>query len=373
MLDSIQDRAFAARLRKVYLAAAAAIARLSDMDLVKYETDTVEDSPDLALWEEMAPVIRDTVMDVNSLLAVIREQFPPTIQGGLADVVERAVNETGGRTRTEDATSALHAAMHQLAQEVTELGESMRKPETVSDRWNLLSEVQRFRTRFRQDMGNLVFQSAQVFSDVHPREVVPGYQEEIASAVTIRATVSDLLRVIQARADKVREAESEDSQWHAQQLEKELDLFGKTPAYRALRAQDKRAIVERRGKLGLLAGRANAAKPELEAQLQPVVELVNQLMAVNNRQNLQQHDREVLAACGVKLEQVQQQLGSSPEEAGRTLSEAVLSAQELYGRDPQLDAFLRRARKTPIATLAGAELVESVEAFRSLLASIPVM
>ncbi|RKH39234.1 hypothetical protein D7V93_40495, partial [Corallococcus llansteffanensis] len=73
ILQSLPDRAFAARLRAVYLAAAQAILRLSDLDLVKYETPVVDASPDLSLWEEMAPVIRDTVMDVNALLNVIRE------------------------------------------------------------------------------------------------------------------------------------------------------------------------------------------------------------------------------------------------------------------------------------------------------------
>jgi hypothetical protein len=372
VLDSIQDRAFAARLRQVYLVAASTIGRLSDMDLVKYETTTVDDSPDLSLWEEMAPVIRDTVMDVNALLAAIRQQFPPTIQGGLADVVERAVNEAGSRTGTGDATSTLHAAMNQIAQQITELGESMRKPELVSDRWNLLSEIQRFRTRFRQEIGDLVCQSAQIFADVHPREVVPGYAKELASAVTVRATVSDLLRVVQSRRDKVREAEPEDIQWHAQQLEKELDVFGKTPAYRALRAQDKRAVVELRAKLGQVATRPNPSRRDLEERLEPFLELVQKLTSVNNRQILQQHDREVQAACGVKMEQAQQQLASSPEEAARTFAEAVQLAQSLYGRDPQLDGFLRRARKTPIATLRGAELATSLETFLSLLAGLPV-
>jgi len=255
VLESIQDRAFAARLRKVYLAAAQAVVRLSDMDLVRYETTSVDDSPDLSLWEEMAPVIRDTVMDVNGLLQVIREHFPQNVEGGLADVVERAVNETVAPSRPDDAVAVMHAVMGRLAQQVTELGEGMRKPEVVSDRWNLLSEIQRFRTRFRQEIGTLVHESAAVFADVHQKDVVPGFLEEVSSAVTVRATVSDLVRVVSARLDKIREAEPEDTQWHAQQLEKELDLFGKTPAYRALRAQDKRAVVEFRAKLGQMANR----------------------------------------------------------------------------------------------------------------------
>ncbi|HVE84939.1 MAG TPA: hypothetical protein VND93_18940 [Myxococcales bacterium] len=372
MLESIQDRAFAARLRKVYLAAAQAVSRLSDMDLVRYETSTVDESPDLSLWEEMAPVIRDTVVDVNVLLQVIREHFPQHVQVGLGDVVEKAVNEAAGPGAPDGAVEVMHSVMGRLAQQVTELGEAMRKPEVVSDRWNLLSEIQRFRTRFRQEIGTLVHQSALVFADVHPREVVPGYLEEVGSAVSVRATVSDLVRVVTARAEKIREAEPEDTQWHAQQLEKELDLFGKTPAYRALRAQDKRAIVELRGKLGQLVQHAST-KVELEALMEPFRELSRGLLQVNNRSLLQQHDREVLAGCGVKLEQAEQALSASSPDAPRLLSEAVLSAQGLYGRDPQLDAFLRKARKAPLGAMSDEEVRGTLEQFRTLLASLPVM
>jgi len=372
VLESIQDRTFAARLRKVYLAAAHAVSRLSDMDLVRYETTSVDDAPDLSLWEEMAPVIRDTVMDVNVLLQVIRENFPQNVAGGLVDVVEKAVNETVGPAKPDDAVAVLHSVMGRLAQQVTELGEGMRKPEVVSDRWNLLSEIQRFRTRFRQEIGTLVHQSASVFGDVHQKDVVPGYVEEVASSVSVRATASDLVRVVEARIEKIHEAEPEDTQWHAQQLEKELDLFGKTPAYRALRAQDKRAIVEFRGRLGVMASRPTQ-KRELEEAVLPFGELCRGLLQVNNRAILQQHDREVLAACGVRLEQAEQALQRMPEDTASLLSEAVLSAQELYGRDPQLDAFLRKARKSPVSALPPDELRAALEQFRSLLAALPVI
>jgi len=371
VLESIQDRAFAARLRKVYLAAAHAVTQLSDMDLVRYETSGTGESPDLSLWEEMAPVIRDTVMDVNALLRVVREHFPQHVEGGLADVVERAVNEVLDPGLPEDAAAVMHGVTSRLAQQVTELGEAMRKPEVVSDRWNLLSEIQRFRTRFREEIGALVHASAAIFADVHPGEVVPGYLEEVASAVSVRGTVSDLVRVVEARVAKIHEADPEDTQWHAQQLEKELDLFGKTPAYRALRAPDKRKVVEFRARLGELVQR-NPGKAELEGLVDPFGQLCRGLLQVNNRAILVQHDLELLARCGVKLEQAEQALASSPQEAGRLIAEAVLSGQGLYGRDPQLDAFLRKARKTPATSVGGGELRDTLDQFRGLLASLQV-
>ncbi|MFP2911021.1 hypothetical protein ACLESD_39495 [Pyxidicoccus sp. 3LFB2] len=374
ILKSVPDRAFAGRLRKVYAAAAQAIARLSDMDLVKYETPVVDSSPDLSLWEEMAPVIRDTVMDVNALLNVIREQFPVQPLGGIADTLSRAANEAGpARGGAPDPVSLLQEAMQQIAQGVTQLGEAMRNPSVVSDRWTLLSEIQRFRARFREQMSNLVFESVSSLGEVTRAQVVPGYEAEVKAAVTVRAITSDLARIITARLKKVRDAEPEDVQWNAQQAQTELDAFGRTAAYRNLRAQDKRHIVEMRAEVGRLAILPNPSRPELVAVVEQLEEFVRGLSAVNQRQVLIIHDREVWASCGVRLERALSLVGSDPAGAARALAEAAGSAQSLYGRDSELDAFLRKARKLQIGQLSPADLRSTIETFQGLLAQLDVM
>ncbi|MBZ4416361.1 hypothetical protein [Myxococcus sp. RHSTA-1-4] len=362
ILKSIPDRAFAGRLRKVYAAAAQAIARLSDMDLVKYETPVVDSSPDLSLWEEMAPVIRDTVVDVNALLNVIREEFP--VATGAAGPSAKGMEGSAG---------VLQEAMRQIAQGVTQLGEAMRNPSVVSDRWTLLSEIQRFRARFREQMSNLVFESVSTFGEVTRAQVVPGYEVEVKAAVTVRAITSDLARIIAARLKKVREAEPEDVQWNAQQLQTELDAFGRTAAYRNLRAQDKRRIVEMRAEVGRLAILPNPARPELVAVVEQLDEFVRGLSAVNQRQVLIIHDREVWASCGVRLERALSLVGSDLAGAAKALAEAASSAQSLYGRDGELDAFLRKARKLQIGQLPAPELKNTIETFQGLLASLDVM
>lgn len=374
ILQSLPDRAFAGRLRKVYAAAAQAIARLSDMDLVKYESPIVDSSPDLSLWEEMAPVIRDTVMDVNALLNVIREQFPVPPLGGIADTVSRAADEVGpGRAGRQDAPAVLQDGMMQIAQGITQLGEAMRNPSVVSDRWQLLAEIQRFRARFREQMSTLVFESVSTFGDVTRAQVVPGHEAEVKAAVTVRAITSDLGRIVASRLTKVREAEPEDVQWNAQQLQTELDAFGRTAAYRNLRAQDKRKIVEVRAQVGQLAILPSPSRAELVAVVEDLDALVRSLAGVNQRQVLVIHDREVWAACGVRLERALSLLGSDPAGSARALAEAAGSAQSLYGRDPVLDAFLRKARKLPLLQLTGADLRSTIETFQGHLAQLDVM
>jgi hypothetical protein len=370
ILQSLSDRAFAERLRLVYTAAGQAIARLSDLDLLKYETAHVDDSPDLSLWEEMAPVIRDTVMDVNALLNVIREQFSAQPAVGRAGAPLTATVEA---RRFKDATELLQGWMQQLAQGVTQLGEAMRNPAVMSDRWTLLAELQRLRARFREQIGNLVFESASAFGPVTRQQVVPGHEAEVKAAVMVRALVADLARIVTARLARVREAEPEDVQWNAQQLQTELDAFGRTAAYRHLRAQDKRRVIEVRGRVGQLSIQENPRKQELLAAVEELDFFVRTLSNVNQRQVLITHDREVWAACGVRLERAAGLLGSDPTGAARALAETAATAQALYGRDAKLDVFLRKARKQPLAQLTGPELRSTLENLQSLLAGLDVM
>lgn len=358
ILQELPDRAYAARLRQVYAAAGHAMAQLSDMDLVKYEVVESDSSPDLSLWEEMAPVIRDTVVDVNALLNVIREQFPEGSDQGAGSLFEVA--------------GLLRSAMMQLARGVTQLGETMRNPAVVSDRWALLTELQRIRGLFRDQVGNLVYESASAFADVTRQQVVPGHDAAVKAAVTVRAIVADLGRIVAARLEKVREAAPEDAQRQAQQLQGELDAFGRTAAYRGLRAQDKRRIIEVRMEVSRLALEEHPAKGALLTVVEQLDAFVRSLAVVNQRQVLIQHDREVWAACGVRLEQALGLLGTDEAGAARALSEAASAAQALYGRDAALDAFLRKARKTLLSSLKGTELRDTLESLQGLLAQLDV-
>ena len=381
VLQTIPDRGFAERLRKVYVAATHAVRQLADMDLVKYENTGTERAPDLSLWEEMAPVIRDTVVDVNAMLSVLREQFAAPRRGGLADVIRQALEETGAADsnspaqtrRMEDAQRAVQSVGEQLSQQVTALGERMRSPAVVSDRWNLLADIQRFRSRFRETLGDLVYLSISPFAYVHRAEVAPGLREEVEGAVVVRAAVADVIRLIAARLKAVEEAQPEDVQWHAQHIERDLDAFGRTNAYKVLRAQDKRVVVEFRREIGRIAARENAAKVELTMALRPFSAFVQSLRTVvNQRELLIAHDREVWASCGVRLERAEELAAKDPAGAAAAFEEAAKAAMALYGRDPSLDAFLRKARKGQVSGLTGTSLQKELEGLREILASLPM-
>jgi hypothetical protein len=98
--------------------------------------------------------------------------------------------------------------------------------------------------------------------------------------------------------------------------------------------------------------------------------LMRSLAAVNQRQVLLTNDREVWAACGVRLERAMGAVDSDPAGAARLLAEAAAFGQSLYGREANLDAFLRKARKMTLATLTGQELRATLEQLQRLLAQL---
>lgn len=344
------DQSFAGRLVRVLEAAARAIDKLGDLELIKYEDAPIDASADLSLWEVLAPVVGSTIADVNALLSELASQFP---EGELeVEPRQQAVDEV------------LQKGSQSLRGEVTAFGMRVRDPAVVGDRWNLISELQSFRYRFRDQIGALVFEVAQQLGDCRRREVDPGYDEELAATLVVRSTTADLRRLMRARIHKVSEAEAEDVEWNAKQIEKELNAFGRTAAWRALRAQDKKVILEFRTRLTELTV-PDLGKLDLLSALEPFVEFCDGFEAINQRDLLIHHDQEVLATMGVALERASN--SSSDVESHEAFVEALGLAQTMYGRNGDFDLYLRKLRKTPPTP----ETVRSeVEQFLVIMANV---
>lgn len=348
-----EDTNFAERLRAVHEAAARAIGKLGELDLIKYEDQEVgsESGADLSLWEELAPVVGGTMADVHALITEIATQFP--------------AGELVVDPRQNQVDVILQATSDDLKAEVGQFGMRVRDPSVVGDRWNLIAELQAFRFQFRNRIGAMVYETASVLGDCKRREVEPGYDEALGSTLVVRSTTADLRRLMRARIHKVSEAMPEQVVANAQQTEKELNAFGRTAAWRALRAQDKKAILEFRQKLQQVIAQPGSTKIDVLEILEPFVEFVDGFSAVNNREILVDHDQEVQASVGVVLERAMNAMAY--EEKLAAFNEAVGMGQSLYGRSADFDSFLRKLRKTPLTEQT---LPAEVEQFLVLLAGL---
>jgi hypothetical protein len=360
VLAAVADRDFAAKLEKVLVAAANASERLGDLNVLSYEAPTDEDSPNLSLWEEMAPVVGDTLIEVNKLLSEIRDVFG-------------SGEKSNARDRSEvSAVATLWQACRELADEIARFGAAMRNPSIVSDRWTLLTEVQAFRTRFRTRIGKMVHEAAGAFEEVDAADVVPGLQDEIKAAVQLRTAITDLARVVTHRRRKLREAAGAEVNAVFLQLRKELDAFGRTAAYRTLRAQDKRQVIEFRHGLSKLEQQNEALRQKVLELLEPFLGFVGTLTRVNERKILIDHDRELRTSLGLKIEQIDSAIDRDLAKATVLFQEATEEIRDLYGRDPALDQFIRALRKRPNEQFDSFELRQGIEAFRELLAKLSI-
>lgn len=329
LLMAESDKDFASRTHLVCDAAARTIAAMGELDLIQYEEPDVDGSADLSMWEKVAPIIGSTISEVNTLGAQIEASFPP----GELLVEPRQLNVDG----------AMQACGAELKSEVMNFGMRVRDPSVVGDRWNLIVELQIFRFRFRDRIGKMVWEVASAFGECKRREVEPGYDEALASTLVVRQMTADLRRLMRARIHKVGDAQPADIFVQAQQMEKELNAFGRTAAWRALRAQDKKGILEFRFKLRAMLGTGQVSKIELLELLEPFVEFVDQFAGISQREILVGHDQEVLASVGVALERAMNVV--SPEDKQAAFKEALDFGQALYGRSPEFDTFLRAQRK----------------------------
>jgi len=350
LLADEADQDFASRVFVVFIAAARTISAMGELDLIQYEEPDVDGSADLSMWETVAPIISNTLAEVNTFAAQIEASFPPGKLTVAPNQLE--VEELLAKAAAESKT------------EVMSFGMRMRDPAVVGDRWNLLTELQIFRFRFRDAIGKLVWDVAQVFGECKRKDVEPGYDHALNSTLVVRSMTADLRRLMRARIQKVGDSSPAEMLPQAQQMEKELNAFGRTAAWRALRAQDKKGILEFRGKLRQMIAGGSPTNLDLLELLEPFVEFVDAFSDISRREILVQHDQEVLAEVGVVLERA---VNTAGDEQVNAFKEAIDLGQTLYGRSSEFDSFLRSQRKGVVEPLS-----QQVEQFLVQIAGLSV-
>ncbi|CAM4539861.1 hypothetical protein MYXA107069_35165 [Myxococcus xanthus] len=374
LLEALTDRHLADRLERVHRAAAVAIDRLGHLSIAKYEPTSVEadGGADLSLWETMAPAIGDTLVGVNQLISAVHQEFPPpTRPVGLGDGGWAPPPASSDERLAQEVEAVLHAIADRLARRVAELGQQMRRPEVVSDRWTLMAELQSFRADFRVRIGDLVYLTASAFADVRREEVVPGYAHQLGARAALRAAAADLRRSLQGRLERAAKAEARARPSLARQVAESLSAFVSLPASVALRTPQKHQVLELRARLLDTATQSELAPDALPELVEPYLTTLDEQMEEVTRTWLVVHDRAMWATCGMKLEQADMHLTLGSRGAERVLAEAVEAAGALQGRSAPFDAFLRKARQEAGDGLDEAGARELLGRFRERLAALP--
>jgi hypothetical protein len=365
------------RVTMLLLAAAEAIVKLADLDLVRYEADEEQGGHTLALWEELAPVTGSTVEHVNEVIAGATKQFPPPAETGGEDDLDAAFGpaasapaaEDPPRSTEEGIASLVAAVCSGMRRDVTRLGDRLRNPTVMSDPWMLIQDLLEFRGRVRAAIGELIYQVCRFVEDVEREQVVPGYIAELEGSLLVRQATTNLAFLFRGHARRIGAAGSDRILAALQDALKDLHAFSRTWALPQLRTSDKRIFLETRATLYRLAKITPAPMLEMRQAVENLARFLDSMSVVSRRENLRLHDRAQLARSGRHLEAAQFNLGTA-DVAKRELADAVKAAFELYGRDAQLDAYLRSQRHFPTGWLHDTELALEIARFTGVLAGV---
>ena len=367
------------RVMRLLLASAEAALSLSDVDLVRHETGDEGGGHTLALWEELAPVMGGTVESVNGLIATAQAAFPPPPEKEDVDNLDDAFGPSAGAeapgfpeiVEGNDAEIAklVGAVTSGMRRDVARLGERLRNPTIVSDPWNLISDLLEFRGRMRAGLGEVIYQVCCFVGEVDRVDVIPGYAADLEASLLVRQATTNLAFLFRGHAKRIGGSNDERINQALQDSLRDLHAFSRTRALPALRTSDKRIFLETRAQLYRLVKANPPQTREIKLAAENLARFLDSMSVVSRRENLRLHDRAQLAAAGRALEAAQFELGDPPA-ARAHLRTAVRAAAELYGRDAQLDAYLRAQRHFPVKWLHDPEIPIELERFGALLAQM---
>src|SRR5438094_1301598 len=366
------------RVGKLFQAAKDATRQLAEMDLVRFEVDAEEGSHSLAVWEEVAPVMTQTVESVNRLITVAHEVFPPPPEADTLDNLDEAFGPSGGTPSTpaelvesqeQGIARTIFAVCGALRQDVARLGERLRNPTVVADPWNLVADLLEFRGRLRAGIGEMIFDVAVRVDELTRADIVPGYAEDLVQASLLRQAATNLAFLFRGHARRIGQSPEDRIAAALQDALRDVHGFSRTRALQSLRTPDKRIFLEVRAQMHQLGREKPPRARPIQEAVGNMARLLESLSVISRRENLRLHDREQLAAAGRALEVARQRVSQLPR-ARIALIEAVRAASALYGRDAQLDAYLRAQRHFPADWLADPEIPGEVERLASLLAAV---
>jgi len=372
------DEALRGRVTLLLLLASEAIVKLADLDLVRYEADEEQGGHTLALWEELAPVMGTTVQHVNDLIDGVTAQFPaPADPGGEEDLdaafgpgwIKPAGDGEQPRGAEEQIASMVAAVCSGMRSDVTRLGDRLRNPTVMSDPWMLISDLLEFRGRVRAAIGELIYQVCNFVAEVERQDVVPGYVTELENSLLVRQATSNLAFLFRGHAKRIAAAPEERILAVLQDAIKDVHAFSRTRALHHLRTSDKRIFLESRSTLYRFSKASPMPLLEVRQAVENLARFLDSMSVVSRRENLRLYDRAQLARAGRHIETAQVNV-ATPEIARKELLEAVKAASALYGRDAQLDAYLRAQRHFPADWLLDAELALEVARLRNVLAGV---
>ena len=342
-----------------------ALAALQEFEAVHLPQDEFEEQQGAGSFTqhlELAPQVLAAVAASNQLLAYLMANFTPPpeaagtddadfdlafdlVDGPTGDSVGLAAPRPLGAASQDlghRADEAAHAFGGMLRGRLCQFGERLAFAlQQQQDPWRLLAELDDYKHRLSKAVQGVLFGILGVFAEVVRREdILPAYRSAVREAVQLRSAVADLSHHTGRCNAALARAEAAQAVPLMVALADRLHRFCARPAYRTLRAEDKRALIEfRRALFGMRQQAGGPTLVVLRQQVEGFAKFLESMQAINHREVLAVHDR-------LRLQEALDLLRhaatlADPAVACTELDTAVSALAAVQGRSPELDAARR--------------------------------
>ncbi len=227
----------------------------------------------------------------------------------------------------------------------------------ANDTWVLLEELDDYSHKFLKATLALYFSLLGIFSAESRSALLPEYTSAIEVSIDLRREVTELTAHVDRFNGAIAKRSGADCIPYVVALSERLARFSQRSAYRNLRTQDKREFINFRRSLYTIrhAGGGNINTNKLRLTVEGFSKFLESLHAINNREVLVLHDKQILQEIQTVMLPNLLKLYQEDEIAAAPGFVAIMDKlATIYGRDPELDTLVDNFRNEPQKVHTGA-------------------
>ena len=330
---------------------------------------------------ELIPGVIAAVGSVNHLLSYIMQTFPyqappdglnPSdphfdltfdLVEGPGDPASHKVPSPGTAPKplTAQVADHVHSVAAGLRGCVVSFGDRLQFALAQNESWALLAELDDYKHRIIKAVQAVIFAALEAFVPEGQREeILPAYRSSIAEAVDVRSALCDLSYHVRRFSGALVRANAQEIVALVVALADHLARFCAKPAYRNLRTEDKKAVIDFRHHLHDMRHSPAIPVRRLRHAVEGFAAFLEAMHAINLREMLVAHDRQSLELALERLDKATQSGDST--RATLELSAVVADLSVVQGRNSELDDARRQ-----FVDVAAGEVVHDIIRWRALL------
>lgn len=358
LVTSVPDAELRERMVTALTACAEGLTVIDSLDLSPHELSDPE-TANVSTWEALAPHVAKILVQVRGTGDRLVALFPEGTNDFADDEVSASdleaafdlmanaegsddgvgssltrrdrgldlVVQTASASNLGQVGDGIRTLVQVLHQDIVLLGQKLRTPQIVGDRWFLLGELHQFLHQCAQCLEAIVATVLGALTDEQLDDVLPRYTNATGRAVKLRTASTRLGYQVEELNQAIGRAPIEDIPILILALEEALNAFSLQPTYKYLRPLDKRPIISFRVYLSTWQKRRQTLD-EVRHQVEGFSKFLALMGDLNWREQLAHHDALHLANARTVLE------------SEMDLELALPYLRKVYGRSPAIDREL---------------------------------